>query len=133
MDITRVSRNKKSEQRVSFFQTVYHSGNDYAGAVGLTSQSSLGYFYLTEDSNGIGHHKHFIRCSKSVFDEEEDLLVSSSQTVVINTMRLSFQDELNVWYDEEEMDKNIADFQGGMDAWLEMRHQSPSTTVDTVP
>ena len=36
----------------------------------------------------------------------------------INTMRASkFQDELNVWYDEAgNRTKNIADFQGGMDA-----------------
>ena len=32
-----------------------------------------------------------------------------------------------------EWTKNIADFQGGMDALVGNRHQSPSTTVDTVP
>ena len=118
-------------------QTVYHSGdNDYAGAVGVvTSQSSLGYFYFfggTEDSNGIGAN---INNASSGAQSQISGLIDDIDTLRtnlririgppqvgnsagINTMRASkFQDELNVWYDEAgNRTKNIADYQGGMDA-----------------
>ena len=118
-------------------QTVYHSGdNDYAGAVGVvTSQSSLGYFYFfggTEDSNGIG--ANIDNASSGAQSQISGLIddIDSLRTNLririgppqvgnsagINTMRASkFQDELNVWYDEAgNRTKNIADYQGGMDA-----------------
>ena len=118
-------------------QTVYHSGdNDYAGAVGVvTSQSSLGYFYFfggTEDSNGIGANinnaSSGAQSQVSGLIDDIDALRTNLRIRIgppqvgnsagINTMRASkFQDELNVWYDEAgNRTKNIADFQGGMDA-----------------
>ena len=118
-------------------QTVYHSGdNDYAGAVGVvTSQSSLGYFYFfggTEDSNGIGANinnaSSGAQSQISGLIDDIDALRTNLRIRIgppqvgnsagINTMRASkFQDELNVWYDEAgNRTKNIADFQGGMDA-----------------
>ena len=118
-------------------QTVYHSGdNDYAGAVGVvTSQSSLGYFYFfggTEDSNGIGANinnaSSGAQSQVSGLIDDIDALRTNLRARIgppqvgnsagINTMRASkFQDELNVWYDEAgNRTKNIADFQGGMDA-----------------
>ena len=118
-------------------QTVYHSGdNDYAGAVGVvTSQSSLGYFYFfggTEDSNGIGENINNLtsgaQSQVSGLIDDIDALRTNLRARIgpphvansagINTMRASkFQDELNVWYDEAgNRTKNIADFQGGMDA-----------------
>ena len=118
-------------------QTVYHSGdNDYAGAVGVvTSQSSLGYFYFfggTEDSNGIGANinnaSSGAQSQISGLIDDIDALRTNLRIRIgppqvgnsagINTMRASkFQDELNVWYDEAgNRTKNIADYQGGMDA-----------------
>ncbi len=118
-------------------QTVYHSGdNDYAGAVGVvTSQSSLGYFYFfggTEDSNGIGANINNVSSGaqsqiSGLIDDIDSLRTNLririgppqvGNSAGINTMRASkFQDELNVWYDEAgNRTKNIADFQGGMDA-----------------
>ena len=118
-------------------QTVYHSGdNDYAGAVGVvTSQSSLGYFYFfggTEDSNGIGANINNASSGaqsqiSGLIDDIDSLRTNLririgppqvGNSAGINTMRASkFQDELNVWYDEAgNRTKNIADFQGGMDA-----------------
>ena len=118
-------------------QTVYHSGdNDYAGAVGVvTSQSSLGYFYFfggTEDSNGIGANinnaSSGAQSQVSGLIDDIDALRTNLRARIgppqvgnsagINTMRASkFQDELNVWYDEAgNRTKNIADYQGGMDA-----------------
>ena len=118
-------------------QTVYHSGdNDYAGAVGVvTSQSSLVYFYFfggTEDSNGIGANinnaSSGAQSQISGLIDDIDALRTNLRIRIgppqvgnsagINTMRASkFQDELNVWYDEAgNRTKNIADFQGGMDA-----------------
>ena len=121
-------------------QTVYHSGdNDYAGAVGVvTSQSSLGYFYFfggTEDSNGIGANINNASSGaqsqvSGLIDDIDSLRTNLririgppqvGNSAGINTMRASkFQDELNVWYDEAgNRTKNIADFQGGMDALTE--------------
>ena len=118
-------------------QTVYHSGdNDYAGAVGVvTSQSSLGYFYFfggTEDSNGIGANINNVSSGaqsqiSGLIDDIDALRTNLririgppqvGNSAGINTMRASkFQDELNVWYDEAgNRTKNIADYQGGMDA-----------------
>ena len=119
-------------------QTVYHSGdNDYAGAVGIvtTTQSSLGYFYFfggTEDSNGIGANinnaSSGAQSQISGLIDDIDALRTNLRIRIgppqvgnsagINTMRASkFQDELNVWYDEAgNRTKNIADYQGGMDA-----------------
>ena len=118
-------------------QTVYHSGdNDYAGAVGVvTSQSSLGYFYFfggTEDSNGIGANINNVSSGaqsqiSGLIDDIDSLRTNLririgppqvGNSAGINTMRASkFQDELNVWYDEAgNRTKNIADYQGGMDA-----------------
>ena len=139
---TRVSRTKTRSEEYStstlgIGQTVYHSGdNDYAGAVGVvTSQSSLGYFYFfggTEDSNGIGANinnaSSGAQSQVSGLIDDIDALRTNLRARIgppqvgnsagINTMRASkFQDELNVWYDEAgNRTKNIADFQGGMDA-----------------
>ena len=139
---TRVSRTKTRSEEYSsstlgIGQTVYHSGdNDYAGAVGVvTSQSSLGYFYFfggTEDSNGIGANinnaSSGAQSQVSGLIDEIDALRTNLRIRIgppqvgnsagINTMRASkFQDELNVWYDEAgNRTKNIADYQGGMDA-----------------
>ena len=117
--------------------TVYHSGdNDYSGAVGVvTSQSSLGYFYFfggTEDSNGIGENINNLTSGaqseiSGLIDDIDSLRTNLrarigpphvANSAGINTMRASkFQDELNVWYDEAgNRTRNIADFQGGMDA-----------------
>jgi len=141
---TRVSRTgtatgsgEYSTNNLGIGQTVYHSGdNDYAGAVGVvTSQSSLGYFYFfggTEDSNGIGANinnaSSGAQSQVSGLIDDIDALRTNLRIRIgppqvgnsagINTIRASkFQDELNVWYDEAgNRTKNIADFQGGMDA-----------------
>ena len=139
---TRVSRTKTrsaeySVNTLGIGQTVYHSGdNDYAGAVGIvTSESSLGYFYFfggTEDSNGIGANINNVSSGaqsqiSGLIDDIDALRTNLririgppqvGNSAGINTMRASkFQDELNVWYDEAgNRTKNIADYQGGMDA-----------------
>ena len=141
---TRVSRttpgpagSEYSSNTLGIGVTVYHSGdNDYSGAVGVvTSQSSLGYFYFfggTEDSNGIGENINNLtsgaQSQVSGLIDDIDALRTNLRARIgpphvansagINTMRASkFQDELNVWYDEAgNRTRNIADFQGGMDA-----------------
>jgi len=117
--------------------TVYHSGDkDYAGAVGIvTSQTRLGYFYFfggSEDSNGVGANINNLtsgaQSQVSGLIDDIDALRTNLRIRIgpphvennagINTLRGSkHQDELNVWYDEAgNRTKNIADFQGGMDA-----------------
>ena len=117
--------------------TVYHSGdNDYAGVAGVvTSQSSLGYFYFfggSENSNGVGANINNLtsgaQSQVSALIDDIDVLRTNLRIRIgpphvennagINTLRGSkHQDELNVWYDEAgNRTKNIADFQGGMDA-----------------
>ena len=140
---TKVSRTTSrsaeySTNTLGIGQTVYHSGdNDYAGAVGVvtTQQSSLGYFYFfggTEDSNGIGANINNVSSGaqsqiSGLIDDIDSLRTNLririgppqvGNSAGINTMRASkFQDELNVWYDEAgNRTRNIADFQGGMDA-----------------
>jgi len=141
---TRVSRttpgpagSEYSSNTLGIGVTVYHSGdNDYSGAVGVvTSQSSLGYFYFfggTEDSNGIGENINNLTSGaqsqvSGLIDDIDTLRTNLrarigpphvANSAGINTMRASkFQDELNVWYDEAgNRTRNIADFQGGMDA-----------------
>ena len=140
---TKVSRTTSrsaeySTNTLGIGQTVYHSGdNDYAGAVGVvtTQQSSLGYFYFfggTEDSNGIGANINNVSSGaqsqiSGLIDDIDALRTNLririgppqvGNSAGINTMRASkFQDELNVWYDEAgNRTKNIADYQGGMDA-----------------
>ena len=117
--------------------TVYHSGdNDYSGAVGVvTSQSSLGYFYFfggSEDSNGVGANINNLTSGaqsqvSGLIDDIDTLRTNLririgpphvANNAGINTIRESkHREELDVWYDEAgNRTKNIADFQGGMDA-----------------
>jgi len=126
-----------STNNLGIGETVYHSGdNDYSGAVGVvTSLSSLGYFYFfggSEDSNGVGANINNLTSGSqnSVSDlitEIKNLRTSlririgpphTSSSAGINTLRESkHRDELEVWYDDAgNRTKNIADFQGGMDA-----------------
>ena len=144
-ELTRVSRTitrsgEYSDNNLGIGITVYHSGdNDYSGAVGVvTSQSTLGtdgYFYFfggTEDSNGVGANINNLTSGaqsqvSNLITEIKDLRTNLrarigpphvNNNAGINTIRASkFQDELNVWYDEAgNRTRNIADFQGGMDA-----------------
>jgi len=141
-ELIRVSRTitdsgEYSTNNLGIGVTVYHSGdNDYSNAVGVvTSQSSLGYFYFfggTEDSNGIGAN---INNASSGAQSQVSGLIDDIDTLRtnlririgpphvannagINTIRESkHREELDVWYDEAgNRTKNIADFQGGMDA-----------------
>ena len=140
---TKVSRTTSrsaeySTNTLGIGQTVYHSGdNDYAGAVGVvtTQQSSLGYFYFfggTEDSNGIGANINNASSGaqsqiSGLIDDIDALRTNLririgppqvANSAGINTLRESkHRDELDVWYDEAgNRTRNIADFQGGMDA-----------------
>ena len=134
---TAIGSGEYSTNNLGIGETVYHSGDkDYAGAVGVvTSQSSLGYFYFfggTEDSNGIGANINNASSGaqsqiSDLITEIKDLRTSlririgpphTDSSAGINTLRESkHRDELEVWYDEAgNRTKNIADFQGGMDA-----------------
>ncbi len=141
-EFTRVSRTitrsgEYSTNNLGIGVTVYHSGdNDYAGAVGVvTSQTALGNFYFfggTADSNGIGANINNLTSGaqsqvSGLIDDIDSLRTNLririgppqvANSAGINTLRESkHRDELEVWYDEAgNRTKNIADFQGGMDA-----------------
>ena len=142
-EFTKVSRTtprsaEYSNNTLGIGVTVYHSGdNDYSGAVGVVTsqQSSLGYFYFfggTEDSNGIGENINNLTSGaqsqvSGLIDDIDALRTNLririgpphvANSAGINTLRESkHRDELEVWYDEAgNRTRNIADFQGGMDA-----------------
>ena len=141
-EFTRVSRTitrsgEYSTNNLGIGVTVYHSGdNDYAGAVGVvTSQTALGNFYFfggTADSNGIGANINNLTSGaqsqvSGLIDDIDSLRTNLririgppqvANSAGINTLRESkHRDELEVWYDEAgNRTKNIADYQGGMDA-----------------
>ena len=137
---TAIGSGEYSTNNLGIGLTVYHSGdNDYSGAVGVTtSQTRLGYFYFfggTEDSNGIGANINNVSSGaqseiSGLIDEIDTLRTNLririgpphvANSAGINTLRDSkHQDELQVWYNEAgNRTKNIADFQGGMDALTE--------------
>jgi hypothetical protein len=137
---TAIGSGEYSTNNLGIGLTVYHSGdNDYSGAVGVTtSQTRLGYFYFfggTEDSNGIGANINNVSSGaqseiSGLIDEIDTLRTNLririgpphvANSAGINTLRDSkHQDELQVWYNEAgNRTRNIADFQGGMDALTE--------------